>query len=141
MVFQIACYRNNLVGTRILKNTLIFGDGKTFVMLWTWSFLKLNCLFFCHIIFFEFLLLFNFCKTPFSFWMEFSGLYGVYNPPKNNKEFICGLRYGGPTTESKNFKTPFFSRYSKFLLMSDWKWFKTYPVFFFSKHLNKYSCP
>ena len=29
----------------------------------------------------------------------------------------------------KNLKTPFFSRYSKFFLVGDWKWSKTYPVF------------
>ena len=38
----------------------------------------------------------------------------------------------------KNFKTPFFSRYSNFLSMSDWKWSKTTPVFSVSKYLNKY---
>ena len=52
-------------------------------------------------------------------------------------ELDRGLRYGGPTTESKNLKTPFFCRYSKFLLTIDWKWSKTYPVFFVSKYLNK----
>ena len=39
---------------------------------------------------------------------------------------------------SKNFKTPFFSRYSNFLSMSDWKWSKTTPVFFVSKYLKNY---
>ena len=37
---------------------------------------------------------------------------------KNNKSFTW---------------TPFFSRCSKFLLVADWKWSKTYPVFFFYK--------
>ena len=38
----------------------------------------------------------------------------------------------------KNLKTPFFSRYSKFLSMGDWNWSKNAPVFFVLKNLNKY---
>ena len=50
-----------------------------------------------------------------------------------------GLRkLDGQTGFQKNCKTPFFSRYSNFLLMGDWNWSKNYPVFFFLKNLNKY---
>ena len=50
-----------------------------------------------------------------------------------------GLRKSdGQTGFRKNCKTPFFSRYSNFLLMGDWNWSKRYPVFFFLKNLNKY---
>ena len=44
----------------------------------------------------------------------------------------------GLMAEPKNWKTPFFSRYSKFLLMSDWKWSKNALVFSVLKNLNKY---
>ena len=43
-----------------------------------------------------------------------------------------GLRkLDGQTGFQKNWKTPFFKRYSNFLLMGDWNWSKKYPVFFF----------
>ena len=45
---------------------------------------------------------------------------------------------GGLTAEPKNLKTPFFSRFSKSLLISHWNWSKNAPVFFFLKNLNKY---
>ena len=52
---------------------------------------------------------------------------------------IRGLReLDGQTGFQKNCKTPFFSRYSNFLLIGDWNWSKNYPVFFFLKNLNKY---
>ena len=38
----------------------------------------------------------------------------------------------------KNLKTPFFSRYSKFLLIGNWYWSKTSPKFFLQKNSNKY---
>ena len=44
---------------------------------------------------------------------------------------------GGLTAEPKNLKTPFFSRYSNFLLIEDWKWSKTYPVFLFMSLLTQ----
>ena len=44
-----------------------------------------------------------------------------------------GLGYGGLTARSKNFKTPFFSRYAKFILLSERSWSKNTPVFFFLK--------
>ena len=44
----------------------------------------------------------------------------------------------GLTSKPKNSKTPFFSRFSKFLLMGHWNWSKNAPVFFFLKNLNKY---
>ena len=50
-----------------------------------------------------------------------------------------GLRkLDGQTGFPKNYKTPFFSRYSNFLLMGDWNWSKNDPVFFFLKSFNKY---
>ena len=45
---------------------------------------------------------------------------------------------GGLTAEPKNLKTPFFSRFSKSLLISHWNWSINAPVFFFLKNLNKY---
>ena len=45
----------------------------------------------------------------------------------------------GRCSRSKNFKTPFFSRYHKFLPGSNSIRSKTTPVFFVSKNLNKYS--
>ena len=45
---------------------------------------------------------------------------------------------GGLMAGSKNWKMPFFSRYSKFLSMSDWNWSKNASVFFVIKNLNKY---
>ena len=57
-------------------------------------------------------------------------------PPRGARR---GLRkLDGQTGFQKNCKTPFFSRYSNFLLMGDWNWSKNYPVFFFLKNLNKY---
>ena len=47
-------------------------------------------------------------------------------------------KWDGQTAGSKNWKTPFFSRYSKFLSMGDWNWSKNAPVFFVLKNLNKY---
>ena len=38
----------------------------------------------------------------------------------------------------KNLKTPFFSRYSKFLLIGNWYWSKTSPKFFSKKNSNNY---
>ena len=51
---------------------------------------------------------------------------------------IADIVTDGLMAEPKNWKTPFFSRYSKFLLMSDWKWSKNALVFSVLKNLNKY---
>ena len=48
------------------------------------------------------------------------------------------LKLPGRKTRSKNFKTPFFSRYSKFLPWGSWYRSKTSPKNFFWKNLNKY---
>ena len=37
----------------------------------------------------------------------------------------------------ENFENPFFSRYSKFLLIGNWYWSKTSPKFFSKKNSNK----
>ena len=42
----------------------------------------------------------------------------------------------GLFTRSKNFKTPFFGRYFKFLPVSDLNWSKTSPKFFFPKNFE-----
>ena len=53
-------------------------------------------------------------------------------------ELSADIVTDGLMAEPKNWKTPFFSRYSKFLLMSDWKWSKNALVFSVLKNLNKY---
>ena len=45
----------------------------------------------------------------------------------------------GPASRSKNCKTPFFSRYSKFLSMGNWYRSRTSPKNFLKKNSNKYS--
>ena len=52
----------------------------------------------------------------------------------------CGHREDGHLGSVKNFKTPFFKRYWKFLPWGHSYRSKTSPIFFFSKYLNKYSC-
>ena len=44
----------------------------------------------------------------------------------------------GYCTRSKNFKTPFFWRYLKFLPLGNWYWSRTSPKKFFWKYLKKY---
>ena len=56
------------------------------------------------------------------------------------KDFSRGHREGGPIACSKNFKTPFFKRYSKTLLRGYSNGSRTSPFFFFLKYLNKYGC-
>ena len=51
---------------------------------------------------------------------------------------VADIITDGLMAEPKYWKTPFFSRYSKFLLMSDWKWSKNALVFSVLKNLNKY---
>ena len=53
-------------------------------------------------------------------------------------DLVADIVTDGLMAEPKNWKTPFFSRYSKFLLMSDWKWSKNALVFSVLKNLNKY---
>ena len=48
------------------------------------------------------------------------------------------LKLPGRKARSKNFKTPFFSRYSKFLSWGSWYRSRTSPKNFFWKYLNKY---
>ena len=48
------------------------------------------------------------------------------------------LNLPGRKTRSKNFKTPFFSRYQKILPWGNSNGSKTSPNFFLKKYLNKY---
>ena len=59
-------------------------------------------------------------------------------PPSLRLVAIRGQREDGQPSFSKNWKTTFFSRYSKFILIGNWNCSKTTPVFFFLEYLNKY---
>ena len=58
----------------------------------------------------------------------------VYQVSALNQEALKTWRY----RLLKNLKTPFFSRYSKFLLIGNWYWSKTSPNFFSKKNSNNY---
>ena len=65
--------------------------------------------------------------------------YHFYNPC--DSRVSRGQReVPGQSTRSKNFKTPFFWRYLKFLLWRYSNRSRTSPNFFFLRYLNKYSC-
>ena len=57
-----------------------------------------------------------------------------------SSESIQGLLQHGHITRFKNFKTPFFWRYLKFLPLGNWYWSRTSPKNFFWKYLKKYRC-
>ena len=50
------------------------------------------------------------------------------------------LKLPGRMTRSKNFKTPFFSRYLKFLSWGSRYGSRTSPKIFLKKYRNKYGC-
>ena len=56
-----------------------------------------------------------------------------------NHSPLRGHREGRRLGLVKNFKTPFFKRYRKFLPSGDSHRSRTSPIFFFLKYLNKYS--
>ena len=59
----------------------------------------------------------------------------MHTKPDTNQE---PLNLPGRQTRSKNFKTPFFSRYQKILPWGNSNGSKTSPNFFLKKYLNKY---
>ena len=59
----------------------------------------------------------------------------------NCKSYVNrGLREGGLTACSENFKMPFFKIYWKILSKGYPNGSRTSPIFFFLKYLNKYGC-
>ena len=90
---------------------------------------------------------------PFQLFFVFSPLFNLMylqeiliNSPNT---LLQGPMNTGSTQEAvktwrwrllKNLETPFFSRYSKFLLISNWYWSKTSPKSFSKKKSNNYGC-
>ena len=71
-------------------------------------------------------------------WTGFSHCAAVYRKTTPALTLLADIVIGGLMAEPKNLKTPFFLRYPKFLLMSDWNWSKNALIFFVLKNLNKY---